>query len=108
MVRGMGAARVAGRRRGPYVMMATPFISVCIPAYNRASVLRELLDSILAQDFDDFEVVIAEDASVERAAIRQVVETLPPEWRARVRYFENDVNLGYDGNLRNVMARAAG
>ena len=88
--------------------MTAPLISVCIPAYNRASVLRELLDSILTQDFDDFDVVICEDRSPERAAIRGVVEGLPPAWQPRVRYLENDANLGYDANVRNVMARASG
>lgn len=85
-----------------------PLISVCIPAYNRAEVLRPLLESVLTQDFADFEVVVCEDASPERAAIRAVVEALPGAWRARVRYFENPSNLGYDGNLRNVIEKAAG
>lgn len=89
-------------------MTGTPLISVCIPAYNRASVLRELLESILTQDFGSYEVVICEDASAERSRIRQVVETLPPQWRVRTRYFENEANLGYDGNLRNVIDKATG
>jgi len=89
-------------------MTAPPLISVCIPAYNRSSVLRELLDSVLTQDFDRFDVVICEDASPERALIREIVESLPREWRSRVRYFENDTNLGFDGNVRNVIAKAAG
>ena len=83
-------------------------LSVCVPAYNRGAVLRELLDSILTQDFDDYEVVICEDQSPERSQIRHVVETLPEAWRPRVRYFENDMNLGYDGNVRNVIEKARG
>jgi len=50
-------------------------ISVCIPAYNRAAVLPELLDSILAQDFDDYEIVICDDCSRERDQIRAVVDS---------------------------------
>ena len=49
-------------------------ISVCIPAYNRAAVLPALLESILTQDFSDFELVINEDGSPEREQIRAVVE----------------------------------
>jgi glycosyltransferase involved in cell wall biosynthesis len=45
-----------------------PLISVCIPAYNRAGVLPAVLDSLLSQDFDDFDIVIAEDSSPERLA----------------------------------------
>ena len=82
-------------------------ISVCIPAYNRAAVLPELLDSILAQDFDDYEIVICDDCSRERDQIRGVVES----YRAKsdkIRYFENADNLGFDGNIREVVARATG
>jgi len=89
-------------------MSAAPLISVCIPAYNRAAVLRDLLDSVLTQDFDAYDVVICEDRSPERPRIREIVEALPAEWRARVRYVENETNLGYDGNVRNAIARATG
>jgi O-antigen biosynthesis alpha-1,2-rahmnosyltransferase len=85
-----------------------PVISVCIPAYNRAEFLNELLSSVLAQDFDDFEIVVCEDASPQRAAIREIVNALPASARSRIRYSENKSNLGYDGNLRNVIATAAG
>jgi abequosyltransferase len=95
-------------RPDPVVAGAPPLFSVCIPAYNRSSVLRPLLDSVLTQDFDSYEVVICEDASPERARIREVVEALPEAWRDRVRYFENPRNFGYDGNLRNVIETARG
>jgi glycosyltransferase involved in cell wall biosynthesis len=105
----VGGAGVAHGSVGEASRMTAPLlISVCIPSYNRASVLRELLESVLTQDFDRFEVVVCEDASPERGQIRQVVEDLPAAWRARVRYFENASNLGYDGNVRNVIDKAAG
>lgn len=85
-----------------------PLFSVCIPAYNRAEVLPALLDSILTQDFGDYEVVICEDASPQRDGIRAVVDALPAIARARVRYFENETNLGYDGNVRRAIERARG
>ena len=47
--------------------------SVCIPAYNRANVLPELLESILIQNFRNYELVICEDNSPEREAIRRIV-----------------------------------
>lgn len=83
-------------------------ITVCIPAYNRANVLPALLDSVLKQDFDDFEVVINEDASPERPAIRKVVEQFASEYPGRIRYFENERNLGYDANLRSLVDRSQG
>lgn len=82
--------------------------SVCIPAYNRANVLPALLESILTQDFSCFEVVINEDGSPERDAIREIVERYSASYPGRVRYFENDRNLGFDANLRSLVERSKG
>lgn len=83
-------------------------ISVCIPAYNRANVLPALLDSILSQDFDDFEIVIAEDFSPERRAIEAKVVEYQQRYGAKVRYHENSQTLGYDANLRCLIELATG
>jgi len=40
-----------------------PEITVVIPAYNAAKTLRETLDSVLAQTFGDFEVIVVDDGS---------------------------------------------
>ena len=85
-----------------------PLISVCIPAYNRASLLPALLDSILAQDFGDYEVLICEDGSPEREAIGRVVERYRQQTPVRIRYEQNAVNLGYDGNIRRLVELAQG
>ena len=85
-----------------------PLISVCIPAYNRASLLPALLDSILAQDFGDYEVLICEDGSPEREAIGRVVERYRQQAPVRIRYEQNAVNLGYDGNIRRLVELAQG
>lgn len=89
-------------------MSVDPNLSVCIPAYNRAAVLPALLDSILVQDFDDYEILICEDRSPERIQIRAVVERYAAVFPGRIRYEENRTNLGYDANIRNLVARARG
>lgn len=83
-------------------------ISVCIPSYNRAEVLPALLDSILTQDFDDFDIVIAEDSSPERQNISAIVAEYKQYFGARVKYYENSETLGYDGNLRRLIELATG
>jgi len=88
--------------------MNNPKISVCIPAYNRAAVLPELLDSILSQDYSNFDVIIAEDGSPEREAIHAVASAYTARHPERLSYHENAVNLGYDGNLRRLFELARG
>jgi abequosyltransferase len=85
-----------------------PLLTVCIPAYNRASLLAPLLDSVLNQDFDDFDVLICEDGSPERAAIADVVTQYRQTHPERIRYEENSNNMGYDGNIRRLVDRANG
>jgi glycosyltransferase involved in cell wall biosynthesis len=43
-------------------MNSKPYISICIPAYQRVDFLKRLLDSIAAQTFSDFEVIITDDS----------------------------------------------
>ena len=42
-----------------------PEVSVIIPTYNRAWVLREAIDSVLAQEFKDFELIVVDDGSTD-------------------------------------------
>jgi glycosyltransferase involved in cell wall biosynthesis len=82
--------------------------SICIPAYNRTRHLRPLLDSVFAQDYTDFDVVICEDRSPERAQIAAIVQSYAERYPGRVLYYENERNLGYDGNIRNLVEKATG
>ncbi|MCP4350154.1 MAG: glycosyltransferase [Desulfobacterales bacterium] len=40
-----------------------PLVSVIIPTYNRARMLKQAVDSVLAQDFADFELIVVDDGS---------------------------------------------
>jgi hypothetical protein len=42
-----------------------PFFSVIIPTYNRAALLREALESVFAQTFMDYEVIVIDDGSTD-------------------------------------------
>ena len=83
-------------------------ISVCIPAYNRARLLPELLESIVSQAFQDYEIIICEDRSPERPAIAEVAARFSAAHPGRVRYFENEANLGFDRNLRRLIELSEG
>ncbi len=50
-----------------------PLISVIIPTYNRGWILKEAVDSVLAQDFADYELIVVDDGSTDNT--RQILDT---------------------------------
>lgn len=49
-------------------IQAQPRVSVVVPAYNNEAYLADTLDSILAQDYDDFELIVADHSSTDATA----------------------------------------
>jgi glycosyltransferase involved in cell wall biosynthesis len=47
--------------------MKQPFFSILIPVYNVEKYMNECLDSIIAQTFDDYEVIIVDDGSTDNS-----------------------------------------
>ncbi|MET3928978.1 glycosyltransferase involved in cell wall biosynthesis [Lysobacter sp. OAE881] len=59
-----------------------PRVSVVVPAYNNAEFIAATLESILAQDYDDFEVVVADHSSTDETA--QVIARFAHDSRLRI------------------------
>lgn len=92
-------------------MIAAGDVSVVVPAYNRTGELIELLGSVLSQSMMPGEVVVVEDCSPERESIRKVCADhalLFKEAGSSLRYVENEVNLGFDRNLRKCLSIPVG
>lgn len=80
-----------------------PAISVCIPNYNYANYLAECIESVLAQDFSDFELLIQDDGSTDdwEAVVHQFRD-------ARISVERNAARLGWVGNWNACIERARG
>jgi hypothetical protein len=81
-------------------MSHSPLVSVVIPAYNASRWIGEALESVLAQDFTDYEIIVVDDGSTDDTA--RVVET----YRERVRCIRKP--NGGVSSARNVGIRAGG
>ena len=76
-------------------------VSVIIPAYNAAEFMGETLDSVFAQTFTDYEVIVINDGSSDTAELEQVLRRYPPN----LRYIKQE-NQGAAA-ARNAGLRAA-
>ncbi len=83
----------------------SPTVSVCLPVYNGERYVRETIDSVLAQTFDDLELVISDNASTDRT--REIC-LAAAEKDARVRYFGADANRGLAWNYNHAFELASG
>jgi len=80
--------------------MATPFFSVIVPVFNRASALEAALRSVLTQSCQDFEIIVVDDGSTDNP--RGVVEKIGDP---RIRFLRQDNQGG--GMARNTGINAA-
>lgn len=84
---------------------AKPLVSIGLPVYNSERHLTQALDSILAQDYCHFELVISDNASTDSTP-RICLEYA--ERDKRIRYYRNDQNMGMTWNMNRVFELTSG
>lgn len=82
------------------------FFSVCIPQYGRSRYLLMVLDSLRAQRYPNFEVVISDDCSTDDSA--EIIPAYLKDSGLRYRFQRQEHNLGYDANLRASLEMGKG
>ena len=85
--------------------MRTPLVSVLIPVYNGEPFLAECIESVLAQDFADYELLISDDGSTDGSS--RVIQRYA-ERDGRIRWWRNPHNLGIGGNFNACLKAARG
>ena len=74
--------------------MSPPHVSVILPSYNSAYFLPRAIDSVLQQDFEDYELLVLDNASTD--ATPEIVARYSDP---RVRFVRHPLNLGMVGNI---------
>jgi glycosyltransferase involved in cell wall biosynthesis len=69
--------------------MDLPLVSVAMPVYNAEKYIKQAIDSVLGQTYTHFELVIVNDGSNDRS--KEIIHSYSDN---RIRYFENEINLG--------------
>ena len=75
-----------------------PLVSVILPTYNRESYLTESIESVLAQTYTNFELLIVNDCSTDYTA--ELLDDFRKKDQ-RIRVIENEVNKGAPAS-RNI------
>lgn len=85
--------------------MNTPVVSIITPTYNSAEFVAETIDAILAQTFQDWEMLITDDCSTDRT--RDIVQAYADK-DERIRLFKLEKNSGAGAARNNSLHHAAG
>jgi glycosyltransferase involved in cell wall biosynthesis len=78
-------------------------VSIGVPVYNGENYLEAALDSLLAQTFEEFEIIISDNASTDRTSAISRAYAAKDD---RVRYLCNPINIGASQNFNRVVKLA--
>lgn len=84
---------------------SAPVVSVLMTAYNREAYIGQAIESVLASDFEDFELIVVDDGSRDRTI--EVARSYEAN-DARVRVYQNERNLGDYPNRNKAAGYARG
>lgn len=82
-----------------------PRVSIGMPVYNGERFLKEALDSILAQTFEDFELIISDNGSTDKT--QEICRAYTAKDQ-RISYYRNEKNFGGAWNFNRVFELSRG
>jgi len=82
-----------------------PLVSIGMPVYNGEPHIRQALDSLLAQDYENFELIISDNASTDRT---QEICLSYAARDKRIQYYRNQTNMGIAWNFIRVLELSSG
>ncbi len=83
--------------------MKSPLISIIIPTYNRIGMLINAIDSILKQNYENYEIIIVDDCSKDN--VEKEIEKYNND---KIKYYRNEINSGAGISRKNGYCKANG
>ncbi len=83
--------------------MSNPLVSICTPTYHRPHLLERAIRSVLAQTYQNFEIVITDNSTNDESA-KLVLQLNHP----KIRYYRNGENIGTLNNIKKAASLAQG
>lgn len=80
-----------------------PKVSVCIPVFNGSAYIAEAIESVLAQTYNNFELLVCDNCSTD--STEEIVRSFKDQ---RIRFVRNTRNLGLVGNANRCLDLARG
>lgn len=77
--------------------------SICLVTYNQEKYIKETIESILSQTYQNFEIIVSDDCSTDKTL--DVVRSIKDN---RIKIVQTPYNMGINANLNNAIDNAAG
>ena len=87
-------------------MKSAPLVSVLMPSFNQELLIQQSLDSVFQQSFEDFEIVVCDDGSIDRTA--DLVWDWSNVHKVEIRVLLNERNLGITATCNRLLSEARG
>ncbi|BCU69048.1 glycosyltransferase family 2 protein [Stygiolobus caldivivus] len=82
------------------------FVSIIIPTSNAEDTIEKVLNSIISQDFKEFEIIIIDNGSEDKT--EEIVKKFSEQNKANIKYFKYEHKLGHAGAINEGISKASG
>lgn len=79
--------------------MKSPLVSIVIPTFNRADMLKKAIESALLQDYENIEIIVSDNASTDHTP--DIISAFTDI--SKIRIFRNEQNIGMVANWRKAL-----
>ena len=87
-------------------MKEKPLVSICLPVYNKSTYLNKTLKSLSNQTYKKLDIIISDDHSDDKSVLKVINDWLQKD--NRIRFYEQQINIGPTNNYLFVLNKARG